>query len=65
MSVRMNFLFFQNPIVKDADVVITTARLFGANAPKLFFGKENNDKMTREMKEGAVTIPASTATSNA
>jgi len=30
--------------VKEADVVITTARLFGADAPKLFFGKEMNGK---------------------
>ena len=42
--------------VKDADVVITTARLFGAEAPKLFFSKEMNEKMTREMKQGAVVI---------
>ena len=48
--------------VKDADVVITTARLFGANAPKLFFGKENNDKMTREMKEGSVIVDMNTDT---
>lgn len=48
--------------VKDADVVITTARLFGANAPKLFFGKENNDKMTKEMKEGSVIVDMNTDT---
>ena len=48
--------------VKDADVVITTARLFGANAPKLFFGKENNDKMTTEMKEGSVIVDMNTDT---
>ena len=48
--------------VKDADVVITTARLFGANAPKLFFGKENNEKMTREMKEGSVIVDMNTDT---
>ena len=42
--------------VKDADVVITTARMFGADAPKLFFSKEMNEKMTREMKQGAVVI---------
>ena len=49
--------------VKNADVVITTARLFGANAPKLFFGKENNEKMTKEMKEGAVIVDMNTDTS--
>ena len=48
--------------VKDADVVITTARLFGANATKLFFGKENNDKMTKEMKEGSVIVDMNTDT---
>ena len=48
--------------VKDADVVITTARLFGANAPKLFFGKENNDRMTKEMKEGSVIVDMNTDT---
>ena len=48
--------------VKDADVVITTARLFGANAPKLFFGKENNDKITKEMKEGSVIVDMNTDT---
>ena len=48
--------------VKDADVVITTARLFGANAPKLFFGKDNNDKMTSEMKEGSVIVDMNTDT---
>ena len=42
--------------VKDADVVITTARLFGKNAPKLFFGKEMNEKMTKEMKPGSVIV---------
>ena len=42
--------------VKDADVVITTARLFGKNAPKLFFGKEMNEKMTKEMKSGSVIV---------
>ena len=48
--------------VRDADVVITTARLFGANAPKLFFGKENNEKMTTEMKEGSVIVDMNTDT---
>jgi len=48
--------------VKDADVVITTARLFGADAPKLFFGKENNEKMTTEMKEGSVIVDMNTDT---
>ena len=48
--------------IKDADVVITTARLFGADAPKLFFGKENNDKMTKEMKEGSVIVDMNTDT---
>ena len=48
--------------VKDADVVITTARLFGANAPKLFFGKDNNDKMASEMKEGSVIVDMNTDT---
>jgi len=48
--------------VKEADVVITTARLFGADAPKLFFGKENNDKMTKEMKEGSVIVDMNTDT---
>ena len=48
--------------VKDADVVITTARLFGADAPKLFFGKENNNKMTTEMKEGSVIVDMNTDT---
>lgn len=48
--------------VRDADVVITTARLFGANAPKLFFGKENNEKMTQEMKEGSVIVDMNTDT---
>ena len=42
--------------VKEADVVITTARLFGANAPKLFFSKDMNEKMTKEMKTGAVVV---------
>ena len=49
--------------VKNADVVITTARLFGAKAPKLFFGKENNVKMTKEMKEGSVIVDMNTDTS--
>ena len=48
--------------VKDADVVITTARLFGANAPKLFFSKENNEKMTKKMKEGSVIVDMNTDT---
>ena len=48
--------------VKDADVVITTARLFGADAPKLFFNKENNDNMTKEMKEGSVIVDMNTDT---
>ena len=48
--------------VKDADVVITTARLFGSDAPKLFFGKDNNEKMTNEMKEGAVIVDMNTDT---
>ncbi len=48
--------------VKDADVVITTARLFGAEAPKLFFGKDNNERMTKEMKEGSVIVDMNTDT---
>jgi len=48
--------------VKDADVVITTARLFGANAPNLFFSKENNEKMTKKMKEGSVIVDMNTDT---
>ena len=48
--------------VKDADVVITTARLFGANAPKLFFGSENNKNMTKEMKKGSVIVDMNTDT---
>ena len=48
--------------VREADVVITTARLFGADAPKLFFGKGNNDKMTKEMKEGSVIVDMNTDT---
>jgi len=48
--------------VKEADVVITTARLFGNNAPKLFFNKENNDKMAKEMKEGSVIVDMNTDT---
>ncbi len=48
--------------VKEADVVITTARLFGTDAPKLFFGKDNNDKMTKEMKEGSVIVDMNTDT---
>ena len=48
--------------IKDADVVITTARLFGADAPKLFFGKESNEKMTKEMKEGSVIVDMNTDT---
>ena len=48
--------------VREADVVITTARLFGADAPKLFFGKDNNDKMTKEMKEGSVIVDMNTDT---
>ena len=48
--------------VKDADVVITTARLFGNDAPKLFFGKENNDNMTKEMKQGSVIVDMNTDT---
>jgi NAD(P) transhydrogenase subunit alpha len=48
--------------VKEADVVITTARLFGADAPKLFFNKENNDKMTKEMKKGSVIVDMNTDT---
>ncbi|RZD36578.1 MAG: NAD(P)(+) transhydrogenase (Re/Si-specific) subunit alpha [Methanobacteriota archaeon] len=42
--------------VKEADVVITTARLFGADAPSLFFSKEMNEKMTKEMKDGSVIV---------
>jgi|TARA_B110000438_G_scaffold170972_1_gene163356 NAD(P) transhydrogenase subunit alpha len=42
--------------VRKADVVITTARLFGAKAPKLFFGKDMNENMTTEMKEGSVIV---------
>ena len=48
--------------VKEADVVITTARLFGSDAPKLFFGKDNNEKMTAEMKEGSVIVDMNTDT---
>ena len=48
--------------VKEADVVITTARLFGANAPKLFFSKNMNEKMTKEMKEGSVIVDMNTDT---
>ena len=48
--------------VKEADVVITTARLFGADAPKLFFEKDNNEKMTKEMKEGSVIVDMNTDT---
>jgi len=48
--------------VKDADVVITTARLFGKDAPKLFFGKENNNKMTKEMTKGSVIVDMNTDT---
>ena len=48
--------------VKEADVVITTARLFGADAPKLFFGKDNNENMTKKMKEGSVIVDMNTDT---
>ena len=48
--------------VKDADVVITTARLFGSDAPKLFFGKDKNNNMTKEMKEGSVIVDMNTDT---
>ena len=48
--------------VKEADVVITTARLFGTNAPKLFFGKVMNENMTTEMKEGSVIVDMNTDT---
>ena len=30
--------------------------MFGANAPKLFFGKDMNEKMTKEMKTGSVVV---------
>jgi len=42
--------------VKDADVLITTARIFGRDAPKLFFNNELNDTITTSMKSGSIIV---------
>lgn len=43
-------------ILSDADALVTTARIFGRDAPKLFFSKERNDNLHNIMKSGAVVV---------
>ena len=43
-------------ILSEADALVTTARIFGRDAPKLFFSKERNDNLHKIMKSGSVVV---------
>jgi NAD(P) transhydrogenase subunit alpha len=43
-------------VLSDADALVTTARIFGRDAPKLFFSDERNDNLHKIMKEGSVVV---------
>ena len=42
--------------MSDADALVTTARIFGRDAPKLFFSDERNNNLHKIMKEGSVVV---------
>ena len=48
--------------VEEADVLITTARIFGRAAPKLFFNNELNDNISNSMKSGSIIVDMNTDT---
>ncbi|HJM44733.1 MAG TPA: hypothetical protein QF644_02145 [Candidatus Poseidoniaceae archaeon] len=43
-------------VLSEADALVTTARIFGRDAPKLFFSKERNDNLNKIMKSGSVVV---------
>ncbi len=43
-------------ILSEADALITTARIFGRDAPKLFFSEERNNNLHNIMKSGSVVV---------
>ena len=43
-------------VLSEADALITTARIFGRNAPKLFFSNERNENLHKIMKTGSVVV---------
>ena len=43
-------------VLSEADALITTARIFGKNAPKLFFSNERNENLNKIMKTGSVVV---------
>ncbi len=48
--------------VEEADVLITTARIFGRDAPKLFFDDSLNAGITKSMKTGSIIVDMNTDT---
>ena len=42
--------------VEEADVLITTARIFGRDAPKLFFDDALNEGISKSMKTGSIIV---------
>ena len=49
-------------VLSEADALITTARIFGRNAPKLFFSNERNENLHKIMKTGSVVVDMNTDT---
>ena len=43
-------------VLREADALITTARIFGRDAPKLFFSHERNENLHKIMKTGSVVV---------
>ncbi len=43
-------------VLSEADALVTTARIFGRDAPKLFFSKERNENLHKIMKSGSVVV---------
>lgn len=49
-------------ILNEADALITTARIFGRDAPKLFFSSDRNNNLHKIMKQGSVVVDMNTDT---
>ena len=43
-------------VLSEADALVTTARIFGRDAPKLFFSKDRNENLHNIMKPGSVVV---------
>lgn len=48
--------------LRDADVLITTARIFGRDAPRLFFSEHRNSTLVSMMRPGSIIVDMNTDT---